>query len=226
MDGQRIRNLIGIAAFGRSIRVNDDGVAADLYHSRIVAEQRYEQIDRNIRGVVLDDRRRTERKRCAHTGHAIYCSANEVGVIANVQVRLHLTVIDVDGAVSVPRYLKAERFADSAYRSHCAAIYGNRLQGRGLTLDNNLHLCLLTLCIRRRRNDHRLIVCRHSRCCHRTGYCQCHHHRNRLFHKNLPFIACVFLPFAIDTIENRKMLQPLQKIFLCLTQHFCYIKCI
>ena len=49
MDGQRIRNLIGIAVFGRSIRVNDDGVAADLYHSRIVAAERYEQIDRNLK---------------------------------------------------------------------------------------------------------------------------------------------------------------------------------
>ena len=49
MDGQRIRNLIGIAVFGRSIRVNDDGVAADLDHSRIVAAERYEQIDRNIK---------------------------------------------------------------------------------------------------------------------------------------------------------------------------------
>ena len=142
------------------------------------------------------------------------------------QIGLHFAVIDVDGAVSVPRYLKAERFADSAYPNHCAAIYGNRLQGRGLTPDNNLHLCLLTLCVRCRSNHHRLIVYRHCRCCYRTGYCQCHHHRNRLFHKNLPFIACVFLPFAIDTIENRKMLQPFQKFFLCLTQHFCYIKCI
>ena len=33
------------------------------------------------------------------------------------------------------------------------------------------------------------------------------------FIKNRPFIICVFLPFAIDTIRNCKMLQSFQKFF-------------
>ena len=49
MDGQRIRNLRRIAVFGLGIRVNNDGVAAGLYGCRVVAAERYEQVDRNIK---------------------------------------------------------------------------------------------------------------------------------------------------------------------------------
>ena len=187
MGGQRIRNLRRIAVLGLGIRVNGDGVAAGLYGCRIVAEQRHEQVDRHIRGVVLDDRRGTERKRCAHTGHALNGSINDIAVVANAQIGLHFAVIDVDGAVSVPRYLEAQRLRNGADRSHRATVHGNRLHRHGLALDNDLHLRLLALCVRCRSDHHRLIVYRHRRCCHRTGYCQCHHHRNRLFHKKSSF---------------------------------------
>ena len=184
MDGQRIRNLIGIAVFGRSIRVNGDGIAADLDHSRIVAAERYEQIDRNIGAAVLDDRRSAERKRCAHANHALDRRVDYVAVIANAQVTLCFLSVEVDRLLCcVPLDGVAQRLCNRADRNHRAAIYGNRLQGRGLTLDNNLHLCLLTLCVRYRSNHHRLIVCRHSRSRHRACNRQCHHHRDRLFHK-------------------------------------------